>query len=195
MQAVIASVVPDIGDWNAGAGNRTYSAFCGHNLGTYEAKYGYRLVSIPGDFYYGISMNEANIIYAGISMARSTAGSIIDYDTNDYTCFENNTYKWVVGGTTVTSISSGGIAVTGNITATGNCCVDYVFEDNYDLMELDKLDAFIENTNHLPNITIGQNDKVDLINSVSQLLEKTEEQALYILQLHQRLKALENYAH
>jgi hypothetical protein len=78
----------------------------------------------------------------------------------------------------------GNTHVTGNITASGACC-DYVFEDDYNLMPLDDLDKYIKENTKLPGITTKEGI------SMAELYEKTEEQALYILELHERLKALE----
>jgi hypothetical protein len=41
-------------------------------------------------------------------------------------------------------------------------------------------------------MTINDTDRIDLVTSVRELLVKVEEQALYILQLNDRIKALES---
>ena len=78
------------------------------------------------------------------------------------------------------------------ITVTGSCSgCDYVFEPNYSLLSLDNLGKFVENNKHLPNLTIAQGYKIDISTMREELVAKVEEQALYILQLHERLKILE----
>lgn len=75
-----------------------------------------------------------------------------------------------------------------------NAIPDYVFGPNYDLMSLPELRKFVQEKHHLPNIPsaaeYAQNG-VDLGELNRLLLEKTEELTLYILQLEERLKALE----
>ncbi len=73
---------------------------------------------------------------------------------------------------------------------------DYVFEPSYKLLSFDELRSYIETNKHLPNIPsakeIEANDsQVDLGEMNRLLLEKVEEMSLYILQLEQRLKAVE----
>lgn len=83
------------------------------------------------------------------------------------------------------------VNVDGSITV-GSCTgCDYVFEPEYKLMCLDELKCFIEENHHLPGMTINEGGTIDLKVAVKELTEKTEEQALYIIQLHDRLKALE----
>lgn len=89
-----------------------------------------------------------------------------------------------------TGTNEGDLTVTGDITVdacTG--CSDYVFESGYNLLTIDEYGSFIKKNNHLPNVE--KKYKSSLIKTAQTLLEKTEEQALYILQLHERLKTLE----
>jgi hypothetical protein len=73
--------------------------------------------------------------------------------------------------------------VGGNITCGGSC--DYVFEEGYELPSLEELREHINTYNKLPGLV--EPDKV----AMKDLMEKTEEQALYILQLHDRIEKLE----
>jgi hypothetical protein len=73
---------------------------------------------------------------------------------------------------------------------------DYVFEKNYPLMPLNELKSYIATNKHLPNIPSAEeieaaNGEVDLGEMNRLLLEKVEESMLYILQLEERIKALE----
>ena len=71
---------------------------------------------------------------------------------------------------------------------------DYVFEDDYPLMPLNELQSFIDENGHLPGIPDAatvQADGLDLAGSQMALLEKVEEQALYILQQHEAIQGLE----
>ncbi len=72
---------------------------------------------------------------------------------------------------------------------------DYVFEKDYKLMTLVELEEYIQRNKHLPNMpSSSEVDKnggdLGEINRV--LVEKTEEQALYLIQLEKRITELEN---
>jgi hypothetical protein len=76
---------------------------------------------------------------------------------------------------------------------------DYVFESDYKLMSLDKLREYVYRHKHLPNVIsaddVKANDGFKLDELLIQMLEKIEEQALYILQLEQEkasAQALDN---
>ena len=98
----------------------------------------------------------------------------------------------------------------GNLTINGDyystactnspCAPDYVFKAGYPLMSLDKLAAFIEHNNHLPNVP-SESDlrEAGVINNTQFqmiLLEKIEELTLYTLQQQQIIEELAtgNYA-
>lgn len=72
---------------------------------------------------------------------------------------------------------------------------DYVFLPDYQLMKLEDLANYIEDYHHFPGVpsagTIAKNG-IDSGEMDKVLLEKIEELSLYILQLEQRLKVLEN---
>lgn len=71
---------------------------------------------------------------------------------------------------------------------------DYVFAPDYKLMPLAELKIYIEQNKHLPNIPSAAEyaeNGVDIGEMNRLLLEKTEEQTLYILQLEERMKVLE----
>jgi hypothetical protein len=78
----------------------------------------------------------------------------------------------------------GDLDVTGTITA-GVCC-DFVFDDTYKLPTIDELEYSIKTTSKLPNLKTPNG-----INMID-LMTKTEEQALYIIQLNKRIVKLES---
>ncbi|MCZ2128673.1 MAG: hypothetical protein LC109_00210 [Bacteroidia bacterium] len=71
---------------------------------------------------------------------------------------------------------------------------DYVFGNNYILLPLDSVAAFIEKNGHLPSVppadSVAKNG-LNLAETNAILLRKIEELQLYILQLNKRLNALE----
>lgn len=72
---------------------------------------------------------------------------------------------------------------------------DYVFEPDYDLMPLDELRKYVFKNKCLPNvISAGQvkkNNGFKMDELLIQMLEKIEEQTLYIFQLEERIVELE----
>ncbi len=94
------------------------------------------------------------------------------------------------------------VTVAGNITATtftatavGSQIPDYVFEEDYNLMPLDELAAYIAKEKHLPRIPsadeIGAAGRFDMTALQLSLLEKVEELTLYTLAQHETIAALE----
>lgn len=71
---------------------------------------------------------------------------------------------------------------------------DYVFEEDYPLMALDDLAAYIGQYKHLPGVAPAQEvnrEGLDLAGSQMNLLEKIEELTLYTLQQHEALRGLQ----
>ena len=72
---------------------------------------------------------------------------------------------------------------------------DYVFSKDYELPTLEEIQKHIEEKGHLPKMPSAdevEENGVELGNINRLLLEKIEEQMLYILQLEKRIKSLEN---
>ena len=70
---------------------------------------------------------------------------------------------------------------------------DYVFEEDYDLMSLDELSAFIKENKHLPGVAAASEvnaDGLDIAGSQLSVLEKVEELTLYTIQQHEQLTQL-----
>lgn len=78
--------------------------------------------------------------------------------------------------------------------ASANGWADYVFEEDYNLMNLSDLKIFIDKNKHLPNIPstaeVLDNGGVELKDITVKLLEKVEELTLYILQQQEEIKKL-----
>ena len=71
---------------------------------------------------------------------------------------------------------------------------DYVFGEDYQLMSLAEVEAFIEENNHLPNVPSAaevQENGQDLSQMNKVLLEKVEELTLYNIQLAKESKSLQ----
>ena len=71
---------------------------------------------------------------------------------------------------------------------------DYVFKEGYDLPSLEEIKKHIQEKGHLPNIPSAKEAQakgIEVGEMNRLLLEKIEEQMLYILKLEERIKALE----
>jgi hypothetical protein len=71
---------------------------------------------------------------------------------------------------------------------------DYVFETNYDLLSIEEMNVFIKNHKHLPEIPTAdmvEKEGIELGEMNILLLKKVEEQMLYIIELSERIKVLE----
>ena len=71
---------------------------------------------------------------------------------------------------------------------------DYVFEDDYNLRTIDELAQSIEDNGHLPGIPsaeVVEEEGFLVADMQRRTMEKVEELSLYIIQLHERVKALE----
>ncbi len=88
----------------------------------------------------------------------------------------------------------GGIATRDIKVKTGEW-PDFVFDSGYDLMPLSELRAFVQRNRHLPGIPtaseVDADGGVEVGDLQRRMLETIEQQALYILQLEERLQQLE----
>ncbi len=90
------------------------------------------------------------------------------------------------------------LAVEGTIGArkvkvTQAAWADFVFDPGYELMSLPDLERFIRQNRHLPDIPNAETvvaEGLDLGDINKKLLQKIEEQSLYIIELNKKLEAL-----
>jgi len=72
---------------------------------------------------------------------------------------------------------------------------DYVFEPDYNLMSLEQLKSYVRKNKSLPNVItaedVKKNEGFKMDELLIQMLEKIEEQTLYIFQLEERIAELE----
>ncbi|WP_440881018.1 hypothetical protein [Tenacibaculum sp. C7A-26P2] len=73
---------------------------------------------------------------------------------------------------------------------------DYVFESNYNLKPIEELETFISKNKHLPNFNskraIKKYGSYSIDDTTKNLLQTVEELSLYIIQLNNKIKKLEN---
>lgn len=78
-------------------------------------------------------------------------------------------------------------------TLTSSDWADYVFDSNYKMMSLDKVEQFVKENKHLPNVPTTKEmmeSGSDLIKTDAKLLEKIEELTLYMIEMNKEIKAL-----
>lgn len=82
---------------------------------------------------------------------------------------------------------------TRKVKVTQNGWPDYVFREDYTLLDLYKLEQFIKNNNHLPEVPSAEEveqNGLDLGNGQAILLKKIEELTLYTIQQQKQIDAL-----
>lgn len=70
---------------------------------------------------------------------------------------------------------------------------DYVFADDYELMDLEEVEEFVEENNHLPGVPSAEEmveGGLDVAKMDAKLLEKIEELTLYVIDLQKQIEAL-----
>ena len=71
---------------------------------------------------------------------------------------------------------------------------DYVFKEEYNLMDLKALKAYVNTNKHLPDVPSAEEVEANGVNlgeTTSLLMQKIEELTLYIIQLEERIQTLE----
>jgi len=144
-----------------------------------------------------ITMNSNYDNTASIKLfARGTSGSVqfFNYQHQIMTISaDNNVY---IGNVNVES----NLVVYGEVKAhilraTANIgWHDYVFEDNYKLMPLHKLEQFVNEHHHLPDMPTEKQvhkEGIDVAQMNALLLKKVEELTLYVIEQQKRIERLE----
>lgn len=72
---------------------------------------------------------------------------------------------------------------------------DYVFEPSYQLMPLEKVESFVKENKHLPNVPSAEEmskNGLDVSQTSAKLMEKIEELTLYMIEMNKEIKALKS---
>lgn len=164
---------------------------------------------IVGGVYLKIQNNENNVnATAGIAM--TTLNGIWRFNANRNSGFSlsapgvpNVLYVTNEGkvGIGTTAPGSYKLAVEGAIGARKikvtqvPLWADFVFDDGYQLPALQEIETFIRINKHLPDIPDGDEvakKGIDLAEMNTKLLQKVEEQMLYIIQINKKIETLTN---
>jgi hypothetical protein len=91
-------------------------------------------------------------------------------------------------------VKNNGEVFARKVTVTLNDFPDYVFANDYKLMPLKVLEAYLSSNKHLPNMPTAaevQANGADLGEINKALVEKVEELTLYIIEMNKRMEAIE----
>lgn len=122
----------------------------------------------------------------------------IDNDNSPKFKIQKNTGNVAIGTTFATGYRlsvDGKIATEELLIDLSGSWPDYVFSSDYDLMSIDEFAQSIEENKHLPGIPSAaevEKDGVLVGDMQKRTMEKVEELSLYIIQLHERITALES---
>ena len=86
---------------------------------------------------------------------------------------------------------TGDLTILGDCTETDGACADYVFEEDYEMLTLEELQAYILANKHLPNVPTAaeiMENGIVVQDHMGVLLEKIEELVLYTLEQQQTIE-------
>lgn len=98
----------------------------------------------------------------------------------------NNSYRLIVQDGIITEKIK--VAVKGTAD-----WADYVFEPSYKLMPLDKVESFVKENKHLPNVPSAEDmskNGLDVSQTSAKLMEKIEELTLYLIDINKQVEQL-----
>ncbi len=103
------------------------------------------------------------------------------------------TFESTTGNLAITGGTTGNVSIPGNFISNGMTLTvpDFVFADDYELMPLDEVKAFIEKESHLPEVPSAKQVKAEGLNITDmqlKLLQKVEELTLYTLDQHDTIR-------
>lgn len=148
----------------------------------------------------GVSLKTVTYQVDGVAQNQHILSDIEDYTSTSNE--HHNVRSFVVSGNVGigTATPSEKLSVNGNIGArevkveTTNW-PDYVFDDDYALMPLSELEAYIKANKHLPGIPSAKEaeaDGIGLAEMNRKLLEKVEELTRYVIDLHKSIEESKN---
>lgn len=163
--------------YNAGYNNQTGDAniFIGANAGFNETG--------NAKLYISNSNTSTPLVYGDFSTKYLAVGEVA---TVDRAAATSGGYRLLVKGGMITEKIKVATAGTAD-------WADYVFDDDYKVMSLEAVEAFVKQNKHLPNVPSTQEviaNGNDLGKTDAKLLEKIEELTLYMIEMNKEIKAL-----
>ena len=174
------------GDYNIGIGrsagsnkNGSGNIYIGYTSGSAAV-----LTSESDKLYIANSNTVTPLIYGDFGLAKYLA--IGEVAVADRAAATSGGYRLLVKGGMITEKIKVATAGTAD-------WADYVFDTDYKVMPLEKVEAFIKENKHLPNVPSTQEVMAngnDLGKTDAKLLEKIEELTLYMIEMNKEIKAL-----
>jgi hypothetical protein len=172
-------------------------------IGNYATASGYASAAL-GNYTTAVSYNDVAI--GRYNIGGGTAGSWVATDplfeigngssasnlSNALTVLKNGNVGIGMPTPQVKLYVAGGIRAD-SITIT-NGGADFVFDENYDLRSLEKVEQFIKENKHLPDVQTAeqmQKEGVSVGTLQTKLLQKVEELTLYMIEQNKRIQKLE----
>jgi hypothetical protein len=133
--------------------------------------------------YISNSSSTTPLVYGDFSTKYLAVGEVAAADRAAAT---SGGYRLLVKGGMITEKIK--VAVAGS-----SDWADYVFDPSYKLMPLDKVESFIKENKHLPNVPSAEEmskNGLDVTQTTAKLMEKVEELTLYIIQLQKEIQTI-----
>lgn len=167
-----------VGTW-AGRGTAAYAGsnnvFIGYSSGSSETG--------SDKLYISNSATPTPLVYGDFATKYLAVGEVAAADRAAAT---SGGYRLLVKGGMITEKIK--VAVAGSAD-----WADYVFEPSYKLLSLDKVESFIKENKHLPNVPSAEEmskNGLDVMQTSAKLMEKIEELTLYMIEMNKEIKAL-----
>lgn len=164
------------GRFKSGGGN----IFIGYEAGRNTTDV---LASESNKLYIANSNTATPLVYGDFTTKYLAVGEVA---TADRAAATSGGYRLLVKGGMITEKIK--VAVAGSAD-----WADYVFDTSYRLMPLDKVESFVKENKHLPNVPSAEEmskNGLDVVQTSSKLMEKIEELTLYMIELNKEVKAL-----
>lgn len=167
-----------VGTW-AGRGSASYAGsnnvFIGYASGSAETG--------SDKLYIANSATTTPLVYGDFATKYLAVGEVAAADRAAAT---SGGYRLLVKGGMITEKIKVAVAGTAD-------WADYVFEPSYKLLSLDKVESFVKENKHLPNVPSAEEmskNGLDVMQTSAKLMEKIEELTLYMIEMNKEIKAL-----
>ncbi len=164
----------------------------GQNIGNASGLY---IKSEAGNTHYNWKISTQEKVDTGFEISSSTTVGGTTFNSPAFVILQNgNIGIGTVSPTEKLTIKGGLIASKINVKAPENI-PDYVFEEDYNLLPLEEVEAYYKVNKHLPGILsekeIKKSGKVDMGDMQMKLLEKIEELTIYVVEQQKEINAMQ----
>lgn len=167
-----------VGTW-AGRGTAAYAGsnnvFIGYSSGSAETG--------SNKLYIANTDTSTPLVYGDFATKYLAVGEVAAADRAAAT---SGGYRLLVKGGMITEKIKVAVAGTAD-------WADYVFEPSYKLLSLEKVESFVKENKHLPNVPSAEEmskNGLDVMQTSAKLMEKIEELTLYMIEMNKEIKAL-----